>query len=169
MRSDAGASVLDTLRAGFPALAIEPQTTKDEIPTAWVPAAAAEKILRHLKEEVPHPYRMLYDLTAVDERIRSDRDRLPAQDFTVVYHLLSFDRNEDVRIKVALDAGSLTLPSITPLWPAADWYEREVWDLFGIRFEGHPYLKRIFCHIRIAELPFLVGDVFISKLVNAIY
>ena len=83
---------------------------------------------------------MLYDLTAIDERMRMHREGQPPSDFTVVYHLLSFERNEYVRIKVALAEGRLSLPTITHLWPAANWYEREVWDMFGITFDGHPHL-----------------------------
>ncbi len=86
---------------------------------------------------------MLYDLTAIDERMRQHREGQPASDFTVVYHLLSFDRNEYLRIKVALAEGRLSLPTITHIWPAANWYEREVWDMFGIAFDGHPHLERI--------------------------
>ena len=100
-------------------------------------------VLRYLKHEVTQPYRMLYDLTAIDERVRSHREGQPASDFTVVYHLLSFDRNDDVRVKVALDGERPSLPTITDLWPAANWYEREVWDMFGIDFDGHPHLRRI--------------------------
>ena len=85
---------------------------------------------------------MLYDLTAIDERIRADRGDQPARDFTVVYHLLSFDRNADVRLKVALDERRpVAARRITDLWPAANWYEREVWDMFGIVFDGHPHLR----------------------------
>ena len=59
-------------------------------------------LLRFLKEEIDRPYKMLYDLTAIDERMKTHRDGKPASDFTVVYHLFSFDRNEYLRIKVAL-------------------------------------------------------------------
>jgi NADH-quinone oxidoreductase subunit C/D len=100
-------------------------------------------LLRFLKEEVEQPYKMLYDLSAIDERMRVHREGQPASDFTVVYHLLSFDRNEYLRIKVALAEGRLSLPTITHIWPAANWYEREVWDMFGIAFDGHPHLERI--------------------------
>ena len=71
------------------------------------------------------------------------RTRQPPSDFTVVYRLLSFDRNDYVRIKVALAESRLSLPSIVDIWPAANWYEREVWDLFGIVFDGHSHLRRI--------------------------
>lgn len=124
--------------------AVRPQPpARDAIPTFWVPAERALEILRWLKHEVASPYPMLYDLTALDERLRRHREGQPESDFTVVYHLLSFDRNADVRVKVALRGETPSLPTATGLWPAASWYEREVWDLFGVRFDGHPNLRRI--------------------------
>ena len=77
------------------------------IPTFWAPQDKARDMLRYLKTETERPYRMLYDLTAIDERVRNNREDQPVSDFTVVYHLLSFERNEDVRIKVALAASAL--------------------------------------------------------------
>jgi NADH-quinone oxidoreductase subunit C/D len=119
------------------------QETHDHIPTFWVAKDRIPALLRFLKEEIEQPYKMLYDLSAIDERMRTHRDGQPASDFTVVYHLLSFERNEYLRIKVALAEGRLSLPTITHIWPAANWYEREVWDMFGIAFDGHPHLERI--------------------------
>lgn len=119
------------------------QPTCDGITTLWVPSAKAPEILRYLKEGISEPFRVLYDLTAIDERTRSHRQGQPESDFTVVYHLLSYERNADIRIKTALEEDRLSVPSITGLWPSADWYEREAWDMFGIRFEGHPRLRRI--------------------------
>jgi NADH-quinone oxidoreductase subunit C/D len=115
----------------------------DRIPTFWVDRDQAPALLRFLKERLHAPYKMLYDLSAIDERMRMHRQGQPPSDFTVVYHLFSFDRNEYVRIKVALSEGRLSLPSITSIWPAADWYEREVFDMFGIVFDGHPHLERL--------------------------
>jgi len=120
-----------------------PQQTHDRIPTFWVDRDHVPALLRFLKEEMGRPYKMLYDLSAIDERMKTHRDDAPASDFTVVYHLFSFDRNEYVRIKVALAEDQVSLPSITNIWPAANWYEREVWDMFGIAFDGHPHLERI--------------------------
>ena len=119
------------------------QQTHDQIPTFWLDRDRVPALLRFLKEEIDRPYKMLYDLTAIDERMKAHRDGTPASDFTVVYHLLSFDRNEYLRIKVALAEDQVSLPSITGIWPAANWYEREVWDMFGIVFDGHPHLERI--------------------------
>jgi len=135
--------IVDELRAHFGDAVRAAQTTCDGVPTLWVTKERARDIVRHLKYETRSPYRMLYDLTAIDERNRVHRRGQPAGDFTVVYHLLSFDRNADIRIKVALDDADLALQSITGVWPSANWYEREIWDLFGIAFEGHPDLRRI--------------------------
>jgi len=86
---------------------------------------------------------MLYDLTAIDERSRGHRIGQPPSDFTVVYHLLSFGRNKDIRVKVPLVGERPGIPSIVSIWPSANWYEREVWDMFGVEFLGHPHLRRI--------------------------
>jgi NADH-quinone oxidoreductase subunit C/D len=120
-----------------------PQDTHDHTPTFWVAKDRLPALLRFLKEDIERPYKMLYDLSAIDERMRVHRDGQPVSDFTVVYHLLSFERNQYLRIKVALAEGRLSMPSITDIWPAANWYEREVWDMFGILFDGHPHLQRI--------------------------
>ncbi|HCC55972.1 MAG TPA: NADH-quinone oxidoreductase subunit C/D [Solibacterales bacterium] len=120
-----------------------PQATCDGIPTYWIDRGQIHATLRELIEDVPQPYKMLYDLTAIDERGRRHRDGQPASDFTVVYHLLSFERNAYIRLKVALEMGHLSLPTMTDLSPAANWYEREVFDMFGIVFEEHPHMERI--------------------------
>lgn len=119
------------------------QATRDEIPTIWVEPQAITDVLRYLKEDASSPYSMLYDLTAIDERVREHRDGQPASDFTVVYHLLSFEANADVRLKVPLQGEHPEIKTATGIWPAADWYEREAWDMFGVTFEGHPHLVRI--------------------------
>jgi len=143
MRGDA---VFQELQQVFGELSVRPQAERDRrdgIPTFWAPRDKAHEMLRHLKTEVERPYRFLYDLTAIDERVRADRGDGPASDFTVVYHLLSFERNQDVRIKVALTGERPSVDTVTDVWPSADWYEREVWDMFGVTFDGHPHLRRI--------------------------
>ncbi|OHD71414.1 MAG: NADH-quinone oxidoreductase subunit C/D [Spirochaetes bacterium RBG_16_49_21] len=119
------------------------QSTADEIPTLWVGKEKAVEVLHYLKTGVAKPYRMLYDLTAVDERSRQRREGQPDSDFTLVYHLLSFDRNEDIRIKVPLKGDRPSAPTLTGVWESANWYEREVFDMFGVAFDGHPHLQRI--------------------------
>ncbi len=135
-------AILKELQDTFGADTVLPQPTRDNIPTAWITKSKIVDALGHLKT-TEKPYRMLYDITAIDERTRQHRQSQPNSDFTVVYHLLSFDRNEDIRIKVALLGELPSIPSITRLWASANWYEREVWDMFGVCFEGHPHLTRI--------------------------
>ena len=136
-------NVVQELYSRFGEATFAVQTTADRIPTLWVPRERIGEVLLFLKSGVRRPYRTLFDLTAVDERTRANRQGLPDSDFTVVYHLLSYDRNADVRLKVPLKGEHPTLDSITNLWPSANWYEREVWDMFGIIFKGHPKLRRI--------------------------
>jgi NADH-quinone oxidoreductase subunit C/D len=119
------------------------QDTIDKTATLWIDKKDIVQVLKYLKTDIISPYNLLYDLTAIDERTRKNRNNQPKSDFTVVYHLTSFERNDDLRIKVALNAFNLTTPSITSIWESANWYEREVYDMFGILFEGHPRLTRI--------------------------
>ncbi len=137
------APIAEELRQRLGEDKLTPQVTADGIPTFWSAPEDLHGVLACLKQQVDRPYRMLYDLTAIDERMRVHPEAAPASDFTVVYHLLSFDRNEYVRIKTPLKTDSAAVGTITDLWPAANWYEREVWDMFGIRFDGHPHLERI--------------------------
>ena len=81
-------------------------------------------------------YNFFEDMTAVDWFPASPR-------FQVTYHLLSHGFKEYIRVRVMLDEADPSIESVTSLWPAANFYEREVFDLFGIRFEGHPNLRRI--------------------------
>ncbi len=135
-------AVVSELLAQFGSEVCTVQATLDRVPTLWVPRERLIEVLRFLRN-LPKPYVMLYDLSAIDERLRKHRQGQPESDFTVFYHLLSIERNSDVRIKVALKADDRKLPTAIPVWPNANWYEREVWDLFGITFEGHPLLTRI--------------------------
>src|SRR5579875_1580816 len=123
----ATATILSELQDKFGVESITPQPTRDEIPTFWTPREKIHEVIRHLKTQVADPYKMLYDITAIDERVRTPRDGEPPSDFTVVYHLFCYARNEYIRIKVPLQSDALRLPTITDVWPSANWYEREVW------------------------------------------
>lgn len=122
--------------------AVVSEESKDGIPTCRLGAGHIRDAVRHLKTGIDRPYRFLYDLTALDERMRR-RGRPDGADFTVVYHLFSYERNAYVRLKVPLAGEAPSLPTITDVWPMANWYEREAWDMFGVTFEGHPNLYRI--------------------------
>ena len=132
----------DELREQFADTSFRFQQTRDGVPTLWVFRDQIPRVLEYLKSGVPRPYRMLYDLTAVDERERQHRPKQAEGDFTVVYVLFSFERNAYCRIKTGILDGE-SVPSITRLWSNATWYEREVWDMFGIRFDDHRGLRRI--------------------------
>ena len=135
----------------FPGLTESVQEPRDGTPTFWVERKDILAVLRFLKQDARPRYPMLYDLSAIDERERRTGRPLTAAngqpstpvDFSIVYHLFSFDARALVRLKVPLLGEYPSLPSATQIFPAANWYEREVWDLFGITFDGHPHLKRI--------------------------
>jgi len=119
------------------------QPTIDGAPAIWIEKHDLVSVLKYLKNEITFPFGMLFDLTCIDERTRTRRNGQPGSDFTIVYHLTSFERNTDIRIKVSLSNKEPVIPSITKVWESANWYEREVFDMFGIIFEGHPRLTRI--------------------------
>jgi NADH-quinone oxidoreductase subunit C/D len=136
--------VFSELRSQFgDQLIIYEQLTADSTPTIWIDRHDLLQVLAYLKSQISLPYKLLFDLTCIDERTRTRRNGQPNSDFTIVYHLTSFGRNEDLRIKTALPNGDLNIPSITSVWESANWYEREVFDMFGINFTGHPRLTRI--------------------------
>ncbi len=119
--------------------------SRDGYPTVWVTKERAHELLTHLKTSPTASFPMLFDLTAIDERAREHRVGQPPSDFTVVCHLLSLDRAEFMRVKIPLMGDAPAMPTLTTVWPNANWYEREAWDMFGITFEGHPLLTRILC------------------------
>jgi len=145
LNSAAQEDVSHDLERRFGAAILTRQPTCDAIPTLWVRRSSICEVLSYLKNTISKPYVMLYDLTCIDERVRNHRKGQPESDFTVVYHLMSFARNTDIRIKVPLLENDPCVPSVCSLWPNANWYENEAWDMFGIEFTGHPYLRRILC------------------------
>jgi NADH-quinone oxidoreductase subunit C len=107
--------------------------------TAIVDRGALLDVCRFLREDPAMSFDLLVDVTAVDYYGRRPR-------FEVVYHLASLDRGHRIRIKVGLEEDDVALPSVVSLWPGADWLERETYDMYGVRFEGHPNLKRIYLY-----------------------
>ena len=134
--------VIGELRNRFGPDAFTVQPTRTGVPVVWVKREQLLEVGDFLKK-LPKPYVMLFDLHGMDERLRTHRDGLPAADFSVFYHLISIDRNRDIMLKVALSENDLHLPTFTKLFPNANWYERETWEMFGMTFDGHPNLRRI--------------------------
>ena len=92
--------------------------------------------MRFLRDDRATAFEMLSDVCAVDYLPRLPR-------FEVVYHLYSLAKNHRLRVKVLVDGQTPSVPSVVELWESANWMEREVFDLYGIRFDGHPDLRRI--------------------------
>ncbi len=92
--------------------------------------------LRLLREDPDLDFDFLSDICGIDWLGREPR-------FEVVYNLYSLNHNSRIRLKVKVEESQPSLPSAVNIWPTADWHEREVFDLFGINFEGHPDLRRI--------------------------
>ena len=131
-------TAVDGLFARFGAQCFDVQPTPDNTPTLWVERERLLEVLQHLRPQ--HP--MLLDLFGIDERLREHRPQA-ARDFTVVYHLLNLQAREEIRIKVAVSNDDASVPTASAVWPNADWYERETWDMYGVEFSGHPNLRRI--------------------------
>jgi len=108
---------------------------RDEM-TIWVAREAIREACALLRDDAECAFNYLSDVTCVDWYPSEPR-------FEVVYQLLSIPKKERVRLKVRLEGTSPSVDSVVPVWPSADFFEREVFDLFGIRFAGHPYLRRI--------------------------
>jgi NADH-quinone oxidoreductase subunit C len=108
---------------------------RDEM-TIYVDRSDIRETCALLKEDTACPFNFLSDVTCVDWYPSEPR-------FEVIYHLLSIPNKERVRLKVLLSSSSPVVDSITSVWPGANFFEREVFDLFGVRFSGHPYLRRL--------------------------
>ncbi len=104
--------------------------------TVVLTPSALLAVAAFLKEDPELQYNYLMDLTAVDYWKRKPR-------FEVVYHFLSVANSFRLRLKVPVAEPAPKVDSLTSLWPSANWYEREVYDMFGIQFTGHPDLRRI--------------------------
>ena len=108
---------------------------RDEM-TVYVERSAIRETCAILKEDPACPFNFLSDVTCVDWHPLEPR-------FEVVYHLLSIPKKERIRLKVRLNGDGPVVESVTSVWPGANYFEREIFDLFGVRFSGHPYLRRI--------------------------
>lgn len=125
--------IIDAIEARLPGAIAEVRTERGQTVVYVVPASLVE-VCRFLKDE--QQFERLAGITAVDWYPLDPR-------FEVVYFLHSISRQERLRLKCRVSEQEAELDSLTGLWRSANWYEREVFDLFGIRFRGHPNLRRI--------------------------
>src|SRR3970282_440129 len=135
-----GSAILARLRGPWGARVLETHNHLGDH-TAVVARGGIVDALTFCRDDAELRFDMLMDLTAVDYLKFPGREDGPR--FDVVYHLYSVAHNHRVRLKVRVEQDAPLVPTATGLWPIANWLEREVWDMFGIRFEGHPDLRRL--------------------------
>jgi NADH-quinone oxidoreductase subunit C len=133
-------AIVDELRRRFGGAIVETDDSRGEL-TAVVARDALPGVLAHCRDDAALAFDVLMDLTAVDYQKFPGREDGPR--FEVVYQLYSIAKNHRLRLKVRLDEDDARVPTAAPIWPIANWLEREVWDMFGVRFDGHPDLRRL--------------------------
>ena len=135
-----GAEILQRLRDRFGTTVVDTHEYRGDA-TAVIERTVLLDVLRFCRDEPALSFDVLMDLTGVDYLKYPGREDGPR--FEVVYHLHSLPHNHRVRLKVRVDEDDAVVPSAVELWPIANWLEREVWDMFGVRFAGHPDLRRL--------------------------
>jgi NADH-quinone oxidoreductase subunit C len=129
-------TLIATLQEAMPEAQLEAAPSVDLQATAYVSRSALPDVARLLRDRGDLAFTFLAELTAADFWPREPR-------FEIVYILVSFTRRVRLRLKVRLHGNDAHLPSVSDVWPAANWLEREVWDLFGVVFDGHPDPRRL--------------------------
>lgn len=127
--------VLQKLREFDPAAVEDAREFRGEL-TLFIRKGRLRSTCEFVRDAPGLSFKYLSDVTAVDCYPSEPR-------FEVVYHLLSLETFQRLRLKVRISGENPTIDSVVLVWPAANAFEREVFDLFGIRFEGHPYLRRL--------------------------
>ena len=135
-----GRQILQRVRDRFGPAVVDSHEHRGDA-TAVVERAALIDALRFCRDDSGLDFDVLMDLTAVDYSKYPGREDGPR--FDVVYHLYSVPHNHRLRVKVRVDEDEASVPTAVGLWPIANWFEREVWDMFGVRFSGHPDPRRI--------------------------
>jgi NADH-quinone oxidoreductase subunit C len=144
---------LQKLHEALAAAGFQATERLNELTLEVAPARYRDACLR-LRDEAALGFEQLTDLCGVDYSTYGGR-RAPGGRFAVVLHLLSFSHNWRLRVRCALEGDEQpVLPSLTEVWPSANWYEREAFDLFGILFDGHPDLRRILTDYGFVGHPF---------------
>ena len=127
--------MIDRIKSKFPAAVQNTIEFRGETTIVVEPEALID-VAMFLRDDPALKFDLLSDVSAVDHY--PDHPR-----FAVNYHLYSMENNRSVRLKVWLDGETPSVASVTGVWPGANWHEREVWDLMGVKFNGHPDLRRI--------------------------
>ncbi|MGM0476519.1 MAG: NADH-quinone oxidoreductase subunit C [Pseudomonadota bacterium] len=126
----------------------------DEV-TLTVPRAALLETMITLRDAADLRFEQLIDLCGIDYMTYGERESAPVGErFAVVYHLLSLTHNQRLRVRTFVDDDMPLVDSVVTVWPGANWFEREAFDLFGIVFDGHPDLRRILTDYGFVGHPF---------------
>lgn len=145
--NESTSQVIAALREAFPDVGYSPAPLMDRGEAdgsvaqiyVWVEAGALSAVMRFLHDDPRCDFKQLCDLTCVDYLgFPKSRDR-----YGVIYSLLSLVRNDRFWVKCFVNDPDPEVPTVTDVWKGAEWMEREVWDMFGVRFSGHPDLRRI--------------------------
>ena len=139
--------VVELIKSEFPAFVISTHRFRGDR-TVVIKREGLLEIVKRLKEDPDLNFAVLTDLTAVDYK---DMDKTPR--FEVVYHLFSYEKKLRLRLKVPLEENSLVVDTLVPLYEAANWFEREVMEFFGIKFENHPDPRKLFLYDKFKGFP----------------
>jgi len=133
MDSDA---LVRLMQEALPGVQLESAPSRDLQTTVFIPRDDVPAVMRTLRDRPELRFSVLAELTAVDFWPREPR-------FEVIYLLISLEHRLRLRLKVRLAGNTASVATVSGIWPAANWLEREVWDLFGIVFDGHPDPRRL--------------------------
>ena len=128
--------VVVRLKEKFPKYNFETSEFRNEL-TVKLDKKNIVKVCKFLKENEELEFKLCEDVTAIDWAKRTDR-------FTVVYHIFSLKHNYRLRLKADVDESDCSVDSVTSVWKSANWAEREAYDMYGIKFKGHPDLRRMY-------------------------
>ena len=129
-------SLVETIKNKLPGAVQDVIEFRGETTVVVQPERLIE-VCTFLRDDPALKFDLLSDVSAVDHEPAHPR-------FAVNYHVYSLENNRSVRLKVWLDGEQPHVSSVTAVWPGANWHEREVWDLMGVKFDGHPDMRRIF-------------------------
>ncbi|HOI31036.1 MAG TPA: NADH-quinone oxidoreductase subunit C [Melioribacteraceae bacterium] len=128
--------IIEKIKGNFPDAVSETTDFRDDL-SVTVKSDTILGVAKYLKEDNELQFEMCKDVTAIDWATRKNR-------FAVVYHIYSFKLNFNLRLKSIVEVDPPVIDSVTSVWPGADWYERETYDMYGIVFNNHPDLRRMY-------------------------
>ena len=128
--------IIERIREQYPSVLIDSHDFRGD-QTVTMKKDCGSEFFQFLRDDSELAFNFLMDITAVDYLSKKD------ERFEVVYHFYSLKHNHRLRVKIPVSAEDCSVESITPFWKTANWYEREIWDMYGIKFRNHPNLRRI--------------------------